>query len=183
MNNSIEATFSSRTDDQLIQAINAGCVEEGLAVLQARYGDRVETFIKGIVRDSWLAQDVAQETFIKVFLKSHLYRLGTSFKAWVFEIARNQALSALRQRRRNPLPITSLDSGSGESGNEFDILDQLSRDDINRELEEAELMEAFHLAVAELPGRSSRMTCTSPGRSRPRRKRRRGRRRHSTSAF
>ena len=75
--------------------MNAGQVEESLEVLQARYGHKVRHFIQSIVKDTWLAQDVAQETFVKVFFKSHLYQIGTSFKAWVFEIARNQAGSVV----------------------------------------------------------------------------------------
>ena len=150
MNSAPEANaiLAACSDDQLIEAINAGHVEDGLAVLQARYGARVRQFIKGIVKDAWLAQDVAQETLMKVFFKSHLYQLGTSFKAWLFEIARNQALSALRSRRRSPRPVTSLNFIEPDS--ELDLLDQAFCDG-NRDLEEEEFMTAFEGAVCALP--------------------------------
>ncbi len=144
-----QAALWSYTDDQLIEAMNAGAVEDSLAVLQARYGQKVRQFIQSIVRDSWLAQDVAQETFVKVFFKSHLYQIGTSFKAWVFEIARNQALSALRSRRRNPRPVTSLNFGDPDG--EQNLLDQVLSMETNRGLEEEEFMAAFEAAVANLP--------------------------------
>lgn len=150
MTNALEdMDLSYCTDDQLIEAINAGRVEDGLSVLQARYGHKVRQFIQGIVKDVWLAQDVAQETFVKVFFKSHLYQIGTSFKAWVFEIARNQALSALRSRRRNPRPVTSLNFVEPDS--ELDLLDQVFTDGDNRGLEEEEFMTAFQSAVQDLP--------------------------------
>lgn len=139
------------SDDQLIEAINAGQVEDGLAAIQERYGRKVVQFINGIVKDIWLAQDVAQETFVKVFFKSHLYQIGTSFKAWVFEIARNQALSALRSRRRNPRPVTSLNLAEPDA--EIDLLDQVFCDGEHRDLEEEEFMAAFATAVDELPER------------------------------
>lgn len=145
------AGFLSVSDDDLMEAINAGQVEEGLAALQERYGRKVVQFINGIVKDIWLAQDVAQETFVKVFFKSHLYQIGTSFKAWVFEIARNQALSALRSRRRNPRPVTSLNLVEPDA--EVDLLDQVFCDGDHRDLEEEEFMDAFKVAVAELPER------------------------------
>ena len=139
----------SYTDDQLIEAINQGTVEESLSVLQVRYGHKVRQFIQGIVKDNWLAQDVAQETFVKVFFKSHLYQIGTSFKAWVFEIARNQALSALRSRRRNPRPVTSLNFT--EPDGDQNLLEQIFSAESNRDLEEEEFMTAFQTAVEELP--------------------------------
>ncbi len=139
----------SYTDDQLIEAMNAGLVEDSLAVLQARYGHKVRQFVQNIVQDTWLAQDVAQETFVKVFFKSHLYRIGTSFKAWVFEIARNQAFSALRSRRRNPRPVTSLNFANADG--EQNLLDQVFSMDANRDLEEEEFMAAFETAVESLP--------------------------------
>lgn len=151
MNSAPEANaiLAACSDDQLIEAINAGHVEDGLAVLQARYGAKVRQFIKGIVRDAWLAQDVAQETLMKVFFKSNLYQLGTSFKAWLFEIARNQALSALRNRRRSPRPVTSLNFIDPDS--ELDLLDQVFCDGDNRDLEAEEFMTAFEAAVCALP--------------------------------
>jgi RNA polymerase sigma-70 factor (ECF subfamily) len=139
----------SYTDDQLMQAINSGQVEDSLSVLQSRYGHKVRHFIQSIVKDSWLAQDVAQETFVKVFFKSHLYQIGTSFKAWVFEIARNQALSALRSRRRSPRPVTSLNVADPDG--QQNLLEQVLSSEDNRDLEEREFMTAFEDAVSALP--------------------------------
>jgi RNA polymerase sigma factor (sigma-70 family) len=139
----------SYTDDQLMQAINAGQVEDSLSVLQSRYGHKVRHFIQSIVKDSWLAQDVAQETFVKVFFKSHLYQIGTNFKAWVFEIARNQALSALRSRRRSPRPVTSLNVADPDG--QQNLLEQVLSSESNRDLEEREFMTAFEDAVSALP--------------------------------
>ncbi len=148
----VPAPLASITDDQLMAAINNGTqVEESLSLLQHRYGRKVRQFVTGIVKDSWLAQDVAQETFVKVFTKSGLYQIGTSFKAWVFEIARNQALSALRSKRRNPRPVTSLAFLEPDDG--ISILDQAFCDTRNRDLEEAEFMSAFDVAVDNLPER------------------------------
>jgi RNA polymerase sigma factor (sigma-70 family) len=102
-----------RHDDELMQLVESGHADEGLRVLQERYGRRILHFVRGLLRDVHLAQDVTQEVFEKVFLKSHLYQPGTNFRAWLFEVARNQALSALRARRRNPRPVSSLGNDGG----------------------------------------------------------------------
>ena len=122
------------TDDQLVEWINRGDVEAGLGALQARYQVKIYRFVLGLVQDTHLAQDVAQETFIKVFLKSHLYKVGTNFRAWLFEIARNQALSALRSRRRSPRPVSSVTLPDDTDG---DLLDQLIGPGMSRKLVQA----------------------------------------------
>ena len=145
----LQDSLASCSDDELIEAINLGRVEEGLAVLQERYGRRIRKFAASIVRDYSMAQDVAQETFIKVFFRSHLYQIGTNFKAWMFEIARNQALSALRSRRRNPRPLSSLTHLDSDS--EFEFFDHLLGQADDRRPESAEFQHAFEQAVQNLP--------------------------------
>ena len=54
------------------------------------------------------AQDLTAQVFEKVLQKHDLYRPGTNFRAWLFEVARNQALTALRTRQRLPRPISTL---------------------------------------------------------------------------
>lgn len=138
------------SDDDLMERVEGGDAELALAELQARYGKRILNFVRGLLRDDHLAQDATQEVFTKVFLKSHLYMPGTNFRAWLFEIARNQALSTLRSRRRNPRPISSLSAAECETA---DLLESMPEPGDNRELEEREFMDAFATAVAELPER------------------------------
>ncbi len=159
-----ECSAMTRTDDELVEWINRGEVEAGLAALQARYQVKIYRFVLGLVHDTHLAQDVAQETFIKVFLKSHLYRVGTNFRAWLFEIARNQALSALRSRRRAPRPVTSVTLPDNTDG---DLLDQLIGPGMSRKLEEQEFMALFSKAVRELPDKYMEIftRCVIQGRS------------------
>jgi len=126
--------------------VQHGDAQRGLTALQTRYGRRIQHFVRGLVRDPDLAQDVTQEVFEKIFLKGHLYEQGTNFRAWLFEVARNQALTALRAYRRRPRPISSL-----LNENEDDPLGAIADDRDNRHVEEEELMTAFHDAVEQLP--------------------------------
>ena len=139
------------SDDDLMARIEAGDVEQSLAALQQRYGERVRNLVQSIVRDAHLAEDVAQEVFAKVFLKSQLYRRGTNFQAWLFEVARNQALSALRARRNAPRPVGTMAIGlDDEAPAPWEPLAARSEFDT---LEERELMAAFDAAVGALPAR------------------------------
>jgi RNA polymerase sigma-70 factor (ECF subfamily) len=141
--------MSEASDEDLVLQLQSGEADGPMTALEARYGRRIFHFVQGMVRDEHLAQDVTQEVFEKVLQKHGLYRPGTNFRAWLFEIARNQALSAVRSRQRLPRPISSLQPG--ESGDVADLLDTLTAPGETRLLEENEFMAAFQAAVDDLP--------------------------------
>ncbi|MCA8964569.1 MAG: RNA polymerase sigma factor [Planctomycetes bacterium] len=144
-----DATRSMLSDEDLVARLQAGNWDEGIGEIEQRYGKRLYHFVNGMVRDGHLAQDLVQEVFEKLLLKNDLYRPGTNFRAWLFEVARNQALSALRARQRMPRPLSSLPSN--EAGEIADLLETLPARADQRALEEEEFMAAFHAAVAALP--------------------------------
>ena len=52
-----------------------------------------------VLRDFSLADDVVQETYIKILEKAFSYRKGTNARAWVLSVARNIAIDMFRRRR------------------------------------------------------------------------------------
>lgn len=142
----IPASAFDSSDEDLVQQLQAGEREFAMVELERRYGKRIWSFVLGMVRDPHLAHDIKQEVCEKILLKHDLYRPGTNFRAWLFEIARNQALTALRAQKRLPRPVSSLQPSDGP-----DLLDSLVAAPARQELEEDEFMHAFHAAVAELP--------------------------------
>lgn len=134
------------TDEELVADLQAGRAEAAMTELEHRYGKRIYHFVHGMVRDPHLAQDVTQEVLEKVLLKNDLYRPGTNFRAWLFEVARNQALTALRSRQRLPRPVSSVQPVEAP-----DLLESLPARAGNLEMEEEEFMTAFQTAVDELP--------------------------------
>ncbi len=114
--------------------------------LHARYARRVQAFVRGVVRDEHAAADITQDVFTKIFLKASSYQPGTRFRCWLLEIARNQALTALRAIRRRPRPISGLRRSDSDL-----VLATLVEQHEDHRLEEAELMDAFRHAVDELP--------------------------------
>ena len=60
-------------------------------------------FILSIVNDYYIAEDILQETFIKVINNSESYEKGSNAKAWIFSIARNISLNQIKLRKREEL--------------------------------------------------------------------------------
>ena len=86
-------------DPDLIEAFRQGD-EFAFVALYDRYKGAVYAYSARMLLDRAAAEDVLQETFARAY--EHRDRLlnSTSFKAWLFTIARNQCLNALRKRGR-----------------------------------------------------------------------------------
>lgn len=79
--------------------------QEALEVLINRHKNRVYAYIQMLVKDDHLADDVFQETFIKVIntLRSGTYKEEGKFIQWVMRIAHNLVIDFFRKSRRFPL--------------------------------------------------------------------------------
>jgi RNA polymerase sigma-70 factor (ECF subfamily) len=89
---------------RLVTRFQAGD-QDAFAALYMRYFDRVYTYLKAIFRDDpHEAEDVTQQVFVRAFEGLPRYeRRGHPFRAWLFTIVRNQAMSQLRRRGRSEL--------------------------------------------------------------------------------
>ena len=52
-----------------------------------------------LVRDAPTAEDVTQDTFLSAYRAIGRFRIGEMFSTWIFRIARNRSIDALRRRR------------------------------------------------------------------------------------
>jgi RNA polymerase sigma-70 factor, ECF subfamily len=85
----------------LIEAIATSQDRAAFAELFAYFAPRVKTFMRRSGLDDTSADDLAQETLLAVWRKAHLFdgsAVGAS--AWIFTIARNLRIDALRRARR-----------------------------------------------------------------------------------
>ena len=70
--------------------------------LVVRYQERLTTVLRHLVADRDLAEDLAQEVFLRIYRARETYEPGARFSTWVFHIAHNLALNAIRDRSRRP---------------------------------------------------------------------------------
>lgn len=71
-----------------------------------QHTDLIRGFIRGLLPDATLADDVLQETFLTVTRKAADFQVGTSFPKWVCAIARYKVLEARRAARRGALLLS-----------------------------------------------------------------------------
>lgn len=97
-------TKANISDQELIDSYRSGN-EMCLETLIKRHKSKVFTTIYLVVQDRYLAEDLFQETFIKVVqtFKSDKYNEEGKFLPWVLRIARNLAIDYFRKAKRTPV--------------------------------------------------------------------------------
>ncbi len=94
-------------DNKLVKLYLSGH-EEALGELVNRHKDRIYTYIFMFVRDSYLAEDLLQETFIKVIdkLRTGKYQEQNKFLPWISRVAYNLCVDYYRREKRLPKVTT-----------------------------------------------------------------------------
>jgi RNA polymerase sigma-70 factor (ECF subfamily) len=83
------------TDDNHIIPLIRENAEKGFRLLMAKYKEPVYWHIRRLVVSHADAQDVTQDTFLRIFRSFSQYSGEGSFKSWIFRIATNEALRLL----------------------------------------------------------------------------------------
>ena len=91
-----------------VRADEPGAFEE----LVENYQHRLVAVMHHLIGSAEEAEDLAQEVFLRVYRARTKYRPRSKFSTWLFTIANNLALNALRSRQRKPVvPLNLRDSG------------------------------------------------------------------------
>lgn len=114
--------------------------------LVQRHKMRIFTSVLAVVNDHYLAEDIFQETFIKIIksVKSGKYNHEDKFLPWALRIARNLAIDSIRSKKRMPNVVNSDGYDLFETLNMFEP----SQEDQQVQKEETQLL---HSWINELP--------------------------------
>ena len=128
------------SDIELVQEVRNGR-RQAYTALMRRYQERVYWVARRIVGSHDDADDIVQETFVKAYLALGEFRGDSSFFTWIYRIAVNLSLNALRKRQ----VLNYL--------HESELLSRIlpSLDDPGKDLENSEIESALQRAVATLP--------------------------------
>ncbi|TCO69613.1 RNA polymerase sigma-70 factor (ECF subfamily) [Rhodovulum euryhalinum] len=86
---------------QLVERVRSGRDQRAFAELFGHFAPRVKAFLMKSGADASLAEECAQEVMATVWHKAHLFDPErASVATWVFTIARNRRIDALRKQRR-----------------------------------------------------------------------------------
>tara|TARA_B100000676_G_C17971377_1_gene783509 strand:+ start:130 stop:705 length:576 start_codon:yes stop_codon:yes gene_type:complete len=98
--------MSKKNDEQLIKDFQQGN-QVAYEILYNRYKDRIYNFVYRYVNDVDIAQDIAHDTFLKLYTHKHTYKEIAKFSTWLFTIALNICRTELRKKKRRKTYSTS----------------------------------------------------------------------------
>ncbi len=99
-----KARLAELEDNRVVQRFLDG-EERAFDELVHRYDKRLRNFVYRTTGDRERAEDLVQETFVRVFRHIHRFDQTRKFSTWIYTIAGNLAKNELRNRSRNPLVL------------------------------------------------------------------------------
>lgn len=142
--------LAALTDQEIVAQAREGR-EAAYRELIRRYERPVFSLILRMVRDHQLAEDLAQETFIKALNAIASYRPEFKFSSWIFKIANNAAIDHLRRRELDTLSIDGAPHATSAEDIEATALQVGDKSESPlAELEARELGSAIERAIGRL---------------------------------
>ena len=118
--------YQALSDQEVIERARAGR-ESAFRELIRRYERPVFSLIYRLVRDRERAEDLSQDTFIKVLNAIDRYDPSYKFSSWIFKIAHNTALDQLRKKEPDTLSIDGSPHASTSDELEATVLTPVSK--------------------------------------------------------
>lgn len=126
---------AAATDQNLVEETLAGS-QAAFQLLVERYQTRIFALIRHYTKNPVEIEDFAQETFLKAYTRLSTFEHQSSFYTWIYRIAVNTVLDAMKRRGRSP--VTAVEDpelsaiGSSQPGRIVAPDAQIQRDEISR---------------------------------------------------
>jgi RNA polymerase sigma-70 factor (ECF subfamily) len=138
------AVAALEPDAELMLRVKEGDAQS-FALLLQRHRNPIIHFLFRMVQNQALAEELAQEVFLRVYKARASYEPTAKFTTWLFRIATHLALNSLRDRRNERL-FESLDGGQ-ENGREVPDAQPSIEQELLKELRARQI----RAAIAKLP--------------------------------
>ena len=139
----------TQSDAVLVQQVQAGH-QKAFDLLVAKYQRRIYRLVLRFIRDPALAEDVAQETFLRAYRAIGQFRGDSQFYTWLYRIAVNTAKKAISDDIRDP--TVSEGDASGHDEETFSPTELLSNHETPESiLVSKEIVQTVNAAMESLP--------------------------------
>ena len=143
--------FSELTDAEVMLELRSGNMA-AFDVLLAKYRKPIVHFMYRMVRNQAVAEELAQEVFLRIYRSRETYRAEARFSTWLYRIATNLGVNHARDTRHERTASTVyLDEPDAETGSKPDVADLTPSAEAN--LLRRERMNAIRQHVMALPER------------------------------
>ncbi len=145
------AMLAEMDDAQVMLRVREGD-DAAFNYLVQRYHRAMISFMYRMVHNSAIAEELAQEVFLRVYRSRASYAADAKFTTWLYRIATNLAVNHARDNKNErPEVKASLDETDEETGLSIDVAD--SRLNVEQEIVRRERLQAIRKHVDALPER------------------------------
>ncbi len=138
------------SDLELMLRVSRGDADSFGVLLNRHRGPLLSYFVR-MVRDRGLAEDLAQEAFLRVYQARERYQPEAKFTTWLYRIATNLALNAIRDRQSDPvLPEALVAETNGDFASPLERA-QDGRPNVEEQLAESDRERMIREAIEALP--------------------------------
>ncbi len=143
--------FSELTDAEVMLELRAGNMA-AFDVLLAKYRKPIVRFMFRMVHNQAVAEELAQEVFLRIYRSRETYRAEARFSTWLYRIATNLGVNHARDTKHERTASTIyLDEPDAETGTTPDVADQTPS--VEADMLRRERMKAIRQHVLALPER------------------------------
>lgn len=100
--------MSGKKDEEIAHLVQNDNIEL-FGVLIERYEVKIKRYARKFLSDKEDINDVVQEIFIKVYKNIESFDIKRKFSSWLYRIAHNELINALKKKKRKTLPLLNLD--------------------------------------------------------------------------
>lgn len=139
-------TYQELTDTELIQSFQNGN-SNALEMLIFRYKDKLFSSILFLVKDKYLAEDLFQDTFLKIIdtLRNRRYNEEGKFLPWAIRIAHNLCVDHFRKVKRTPSIVTN------DNKDIFEVIHVVVNDNAEHRIIKNQSHDRMHQMLERLP--------------------------------
>lgn len=128
----MKGEVSEEKDEEIVRLVQSGRFDF-FSVLIERYEDKIRRYSRKFLADHEDINDVLQDIFIKTYENIQSFDTKRKFSSWLYRIAHNELVNALKKKKRKPLPLFDLDTFFPQYLRSNDTLNQqIDRQDIRK---------------------------------------------------
>ncbi|TRZ48638.1 MAG: RNA polymerase sigma factor [Dehalococcoidia bacterium] len=95
-------------DEKIVLMVQSGKIES-FGILVKRYQEKMLRYGKKFLFNHNDIEDLVQEVFIKAYTNIQSFDASRKFSAWLYRIAHNEFINAIKKKGKEPLPFFDLD--------------------------------------------------------------------------
>ena len=131
---------SEQKDEEIVHSVQKDNIEL-FGVLIERYEVKIKRYARKFLSDKEDINDVVQEIFIKVYKNIESFDIKRKFSSWLYRIAHNELINALKKKKRKVLPLLDLD---------VFLPYYYKREDINEKIDKKRMQEIIDKCLDDL---------------------------------